>query len=156
MTSRSAGVAEIWAEAERVAPQCSTMAQVGRVVDSVIDETLSDSRWRGMLKDFPRHRERVRKLLHTARKHAHADSGDYRYYGTMTNGNVAPVKTQLWPGDDVATLRSEVAALRAEVAALRAALLHMVDAVIANQEAIVEMAKASAKMAKTMEEWTGE
>ncbi|MCA9368325.1 hypothetical protein KC887_08810 [Candidatus Kaiserbacteria bacterium] len=91
-----------------------------------------------------------------AQKHAHADSGDYRYHGTMTNGNVVAVDTQPWPGDDVATLRSEVAALRAEVAALRAALLHMVDAVIANQEAIVEMAKASAKMAKTMEEWTGE
>ena len=81
MTSR-AGVSEIWDEAERVAPQCSTMAQVGRVVDSVIDETLSDSRWRGMLKDFPRQRERVRRLLHTARTqeqaHIHIKPTDMR------------------------------------------------------------------------------
>ena len=46
MTScRGADVPAIWDEAERVAPQCSTMAQVGRVVDSIVDEPLSDSRW---------------------------------------------------------------------------------------------------------------
>ena len=90
-----------------------------------------------------------------AQKHAHADSGDYRYHGTMTNGDVVTV-TQPWPGDDVATLRSEVAALRAEVAALRAALLHVVDAGIATHDTIAKTARTMAEMAKTMENWTGE
>ena len=91
-----------------------------------------------------------------AQKHAHADSGDYRYHGTMTNGNVVAVDTQPWPGDDVAALRSEVAALRAEVAALRAALLHVVDAGIATHDTIAKTARTMAEMAKTMENWTGE
>ena len=78
-----------------------------------------------------------------AQKHAHADSGDYRYHGTMTNGNVAAVlDKQPWPGDDVALLR-------AEVAALRAALFHLIDASIATHDAMT-------KMAKIIEEWTGE
>ena len=83
-------------------------------------------------------------------KHAHADSGDYRYHGTMTNGNVAAVlDKQPWPGDDVALLRAEVDALRAEVDALRAALFHLIDANIATHDAMT-------KMAKIIEEWTGE
>jgi hypothetical protein len=54
------------AEAIRLAPLCRTQAEVGRRVNEALGQEHSEATWRGLFKNHPEARERVRKALGTA------------------------------------------------------------------------------------------
>jgi hypothetical protein len=54
------------AEAIRLAPLCRTQAEVGRRVNETLGQEYSEATWRGLFKNHPEARERVRKTLGTA------------------------------------------------------------------------------------------